>query len=539
MCNKVYSVRGEARRRLFGIAWPFLLNIFWEPKSISILRHQYWEYNEKIDIQNRRIAGRKANDESWLPLKTYNTSRNLFTKAALASRSPITTGLYATALILSTGLFAVYYFDSRSALHRYVIMPVLRQTLDAESSHKLAVKVLRSGLGPKDPVTDDENLTFNLWGYQISNPVGLAAGFDKDGEAIDGLFDLGFSWVEIGSITPKPQPGNPKPRVFRLSEDNAIINRYGFPSQGHATVLSRIRARLPIFLAGEQETASLRDGSLLAVNLGKNKESPADSVEDFVAGVRTFGPYSDVLVVNVSSPNTPGLRGLQNKASLETLLTSVTQARDHLPISSINSQRPRLVLKIAPDLDQSQIEDIAGVIMGTGIDGVIVSNTTIQRPSHLKSASRTEIGGLSGSPIKHYTLTAVKTLRANLPSHIPIIGCGGISSGEDALEYARAGATMVQVYTSFGYDGVGTCRRIKDQIVEKLQKEGTTWAKIVEKAVDEFSLKDELPKVKPGEGTVNQLIEEAEHLNKLLDKFGSKMDSVNDRTIAAASQPML
>ncbi|KAF8826079.1 hypothetical protein HHX47_DHR6000417 [Lentinula edodes] len=422
----------------------------------------------------------------FTPLKTHNVSRNLFTKASPIRRSPITAGIYATALVLSTGLFAVYYFDARSALHRYVIMPVLRQTLDAETSHKIAVKVLRSGLGPKDPVTDDEHLMFELWGHQISNPIGLAAGFDKDGEAIDGT------------------PGNPKPRVFRLPEDNAIINRYGFPSQGHATVFSRVRARLPKFLTGEENKASLRDGSLLAVNLGKNKESPADSIDDFVAGVRTFGPFSDVLVVNVSSPNTPGLR-------------------------------PRLVLKIAPDLDQSQIEDIANVIKNTGIDGVIVSNTTIQRPSHLLSASRTENGGLSGPPIKPYTLTVLRTLRANLPPHIPIIGCGGISNGEDALEYARAGATMVQVYTSFGYDGVGTCRRIKDQIVETLQKEGTTWAEIVKKSVDEYSLREKLPEARDGQGTVNQLIEEAQHLNKLLDELGRKMDSVNDRTIVAAS----
>ncbi|KAJ3709679.1 Dihydroorotate dehydrogenase-domain-containing protein [Lentinula raphanica] len=479
---------------------------------------------------------------------THNVTRNIFTKSSAAPRSLITTGIYATALVLSSGLFAVYYFDARSALHRYLVMPVMRQTLDAETSHKIAVKVLRSGLGPKDPVVDDESLMFDLWGHQISNPVGLAAGFDKDGEAIDGesfgiannwLFDLGFSWVEIGSVTPKPQPGNPKPRVFRLSEDNAIINRYGFPSQGHASVLSRIRARLPTFTSEEQHNASLRDGSLLAVNLGKNKESPTDSIDDFVAGVRTFGPYSDVLVVNVSSPNTPGLRGLQNKASLEALLAGVTEARDSLPPSYNNSAKPRLVLKIAPDLDQSQIEDIASVVKTHGIDGVIVSNTSVQRPSHLMNASRVETGGLSGPPIKPYTLNALKTLRANLPADIPIIGCGGISTGADALEYARAGATMVQVYTSFGYDGVGACRRIKDQIVAKLHEEGSTWAEIVKKAVDELSLKEDLRKVAPSQGTVDQLIEEAKHLDKLLDELGSKMFTMEDRSIPAAAEPVL
>ncbi|KIK60493.1 hypothetical protein GYMLUDRAFT_43813 [Collybiopsis luxurians FD-317 M1] len=481
-------------------------------------------------------ALRHAARRSFLrPIKAQYASKNLFTRAAPVPRSPITTGLYATALVLSTGLFAVYYFDARSAIHRYVIMPVLRHTLDAETSHQVAVKVLRSGLGPKDPLGDDEKLNFELWGHRISNPVGLAAGFDKDGEAIDGLFDLGFSWVEIGSITPKPQSGNPKPRVFRLLEDDAVINRYGFPSQGHATVLSRVRARLPTFFTGEESNASLRQGSLLAVNLGKNKVSEADSIDDFVAGVSTFGPYSDVLVVNVSSPNTPGLRGLQNKASLEALLSGVTKTRDSLPPSYVTSRRPRLVLKIAPDLNQTQLEDIAQVIRDNRLDGVIVSNTTIQRAQHLISASRSEAGGLSGPPIKPYTLAALKILRANLPASIPIIGCGGISTGDDALEYARAGATMVQIYTGFGYDGVGTCRRIKDEIVETLQKEGTTWAEIVKKAVDDLSLREEPLKIKPGEGSVQQLIEEAQHLNELLDQFGKKMASASDRTSVAAS----
>ncbi|KAF9026076.1 Dihydroorotate dehydrogenase-domain-containing protein [Rhodocollybia butyracea] len=401
------------------------------------------------------------------------------------------------------GLFAVYYFDPRSAIHKYVIMPVLRHTLDAEASHKIAVK---------DHIPDDEKLVLEIWGQRISNPVGLAAGFDKRWRS--SLLDLGFSWVEIGSVTPNPQPGNPKPRVFRLPEDNAVINRYGFPSQGHATVLSRVRARLPTFLTGHETSASLREGSLLAVNLGKNKESPADSIDDFVAGVKTFGPYSDVLVVNVSSPNTPGLRGLQNKDSLESAAYWRYSSRDILPPSYLTSRRPRLVLKIAPDLTQSQIEDIADVIKSSGIDGVIVSNTQYNRTLLLRTILplntfedfQAETGGLSGPPIKPYSLAAVKTLRANLPATIPIIGCGGIST----------------VYTSFSYDGVGTCRKIKDQIVETLQKEGTTWAEVVKKAVNELSLKEEPRKVKPGEGSVKQLIEEAEHLHELWINLGQK-----------------
>ncbi|TFK40001.1 Dihydroorotate dehydrogenase-domain-containing protein [Crucibulum laeve] len=472
-------------------------------------------------------------------------SRTLFTKTTSAPRSPLRTSLYATAFVVSTGLFAVYYFDARSAVHRYVLTPVLRYTLDPETGHKLSVKVLRSGLGPKDPVVDDARLKFELWGDEVTNPVGVAAGFDKDGEAIDGLFDLGFSWVEIGSVTPKPQPGNPRPRVFHLPEDSGLINRYGFPSQGHASVLSRLRARLPTFISGP-EPASLREGSVLAVNLGKNKESPVDSVDDYVAGVRTFGTYSDVLVVNISSPNTPGLRGLQNRDHLKGLLESVVKARDELTPSVVTFRKPKLVLKIAPDLDEAQLVDMAEVIRGSNIDGVIVSNTTIQRPSHLINHNKHELGGLSGAPVKPYSLKAVRTLRKNLPASIPIIGCGGIATGADVLEFANAGASMVQLYTSFGYDGVGTCRRVKDQLVEELSKTGTTWSAVTKKAIDELSWK-EPPKEEKKESTVSQLISEAKELKDLLDKLGEKMGQdashppspVTDRETEGAAQEIV
>ncbi|RDB23351.1 Dihydroorotate dehydrogenase (quinone), mitochondrial [Hypsizygus marmoreus] len=470
-----------------------------------------------------------------IPLRTLSgdvASKQLISsRSTRVPRSPALKGLYATAFLLSTGLFAVYYFDARSALHRYILTPVLRHTLDAETGHKVAVKVLRSGLGPRDPVSDDARLRSELWGQVISNPVGLAAGFDKDGEAIDGLFNLGFSWVEIGSVTPKPQPGNPRPRVFRLPEDSALINRYGFPSQGHTSVLARLRARIPAF-ERDQETAALRPNSVLAVNLGKNKESPVDSIDDFVSGVRTFGPYSDVLVVNVSSPNTPGLRGLQNRELLETLLVGVTKARDQLPPSPLTSRRPKLVLKIAPDLDEAQLSDIAQVIRNSNIDGVIVSNTTIQRPKSLTAANKNEVGGLSGAPIKEYSLKALRTLRSQLPASIPLIGCGGIFTGADALEFARAGASMVQVYTGFGYDGVGACRRIKDQLVEELAKEGTTWGEVVRNAVNDLSLKEAKTAALEGTGTISQLIAEAQELQGLLDKLAEK---VGDRNASSSS----
>ncbi|KAG5353800.1 hypothetical protein C0989_001917 [Termitomyces sp. Mn162] len=440
-----------------------------------------------------------------LVARIHSHSRSLSTAS---SSSPIRRGIYATAFVISTGLFAVYYFDARSALHRYILTPALRHTLDAELGHKIAVKVLKSGLGPRDPCSDDSRLKSEFLGKQISNPIGLAAGFDKDGEAIDGLFNLGFSWVEIGSVTPKPQPGNPKPRVFRLLEDSGLINRYGFPSDGHASVLARLRARIPAFQQ-THDNAAFRPESVLAVNLGKNKDSSLDSIDDFITGPK----YA---------------RGLQNRDLLEKLLDGVTKARDDLPVSDLTSTRPKLLLKLSPDLDEAQIIDIADVIKKSKIDGVIVSNTTIQRPKSLISINKTELGGLSGAPVKPYSLKALRTLRSYLPSSIPLIGCGGIFTGADALEYAKAGASLVQVYTGFGYDGVGTCRRIKDQLSEELEREGTTWSQVVKRAVDELSLKPEVktspPNDEKGEKSINQLIADAEHLRVLLDTLDKKLE---------------
>lgn len=425
---------------------------------------------------------------------------------------------YVAVSVLTAGVGITYYLDSRAALHRYLITPIIRHALDPETGHKLAVSVLESGLGPRDMFTDDERLKTELWGQTLSNPIGLAAGFDKDGRAIDGLFNLGFSWVEVGSVTPKPQPGNPRPRVFHLPEDDALINRYGFPSQGHVSVLSRLRARLPTFLsAAEENSASLRDDRLLAVNLGKNKASPQESPDDFIVGVRAFAPHADVLVINVSSPNTPGLRGLQQRDLLLNLLRGVVQARDKASTSP--TRRPKLVLKISPDLDSQGLEDIAGALSAVkGIDGVIVTNTTVQRPSHLRNAHRAEQGGLSGAPLQPLALEAVRGLRKRLPAEIPIIGCGGISSGADALAFASAGASLIQIYTSFGYDGVGICRRIKDEITEELVRRGTTWHEVVRQAVSDNA-------AAPRVAGVQQLVRQAEELKGLLDELSDRMNN--------------
>ncbi|KAI9450956.1 Dihydroorotate dehydrogenase-domain-containing protein [Russula earlei] len=451
----------------------------------------------------------------------FRSLRN-FTSAS-ESASSFQRVAYVTLFTLTAGVGVVYYFDSRAAIHRYLIAPVIRNLLDPESGHKLAVSALESGFAPRDMFPDDERLKIELWGQTLSNPIGLAAGFDKDGRAVDGLFNLGFGWVEVGSVTPKPQPGNPRPRVFHLPEDSALINRYGFPSQGHVSVLSHLRARLPTFPSTTEDgLASLRQGRLLAINLGKNKESQPESPDDFISGVHAFAPYADVLVINVSSPNTPGLRcvwlqGLQKRDLLVHLLCSVVQARDETSASSM--RRPKLVLKISPDLDSDGMDDIAdavGTVKG-GIDGVIVSNTTVQRPAHLRGANHAEQGGLSGSPLLPLALNVVRGLRKRLPAEVPIIGCGGISSGADALAFAQAGATCIQLYTAFGYDGAGICRRIKDELTEELTRTDTTWRTIVEQAVRENAA------ASPQSASVQQLVRQAEEIQVLLNDLEERM----------------
>ncbi|CCJ31177.1 unnamed protein product [Pneumocystis jirovecii] len=390
-----------------------------------------------------------------------------------------------------SGLFVFYYTDSRAGIHTYGTNFVLRTFFPAEIGHQIALKVLQWGLGPWDKKTDDTALMLNIWGRTVSNPVGLAAGMDKQGEAIDGLLDLGFGCIEIGTVTPRAQPGNPPPRFFRLNKDAAAINRYGFNSDGYDIVIRRLHNRILKYaadhcpelrkmsisqlaqLAKSVESInfldipkSLRKNKLLAINLGKNKDS--DEINDYVKGIRRLGPYADILVMNISSPNTPGLRQLQQKDSLEALLLAAIQERDLL-----SDPKPALCIKIAPDLNDSELDDIVDVIKRIPIDGIIVSNTTIQRPKSLKDDRFIhEQGGLSGPPLKPLALNILRALRRKLPKDFIIIGCGGISSGKDAVEYARAGASLVQCYTAFG----------KDEIYNELK--GKKWVDII--GIDEI-----------------------------------------------------
>ncbi|WWC86101.1 dihydroorotate dehydrogenase (fumarate) [Kwoniella dendrophila CBS 6074] len=468
--------------------------------------------------------------------------RNASTTPASGPRQFISSTLFVAGGVL----LIAYYYDSRSLLHEHVVMPLIRLGFDAEESHKLAVRLLSldKWARPRDLGVDDTSLQTELFGQRISNPVGVAAGFDKDADAIDGLFDLGFGYVEVGSVTPEPQPGNPKPRFFRLEEDSAAINRYGFNSLGHGHTLAKLRARLVKFsqehpsyfpnplplnpLPPSNLPRSLRPGQLLAVNLGKNKSSAADSNEDYIKGVKLLGPYADLVVINVSSPNTPGLRALQGREILENLLKDVVKERDQLQ----NDQNlPKIAVKVASDLTEDELADVAYAVRSSGVEGVIVSNTTIRRKElELQSSRQDEIGGLSGKPLFPYALDSIKTLRPLLPPSIPIIGCGGVTSGEDALKMAGAGASLIQLYTSFGYRGVGTPRLIKDEITSSLKSSKSSWSHEIgkdwkstglEMGWDENRLKQESKNLQNEFSNLNNLlktINDKEDLNSLISQ---------------------
>uniref|UniRef100_A0A8C2SQF8 Dihydroorotate dehydrogenase (quinone), mitochondrial n=1 Tax=Coturnix japonica TaxID=93934 RepID=A0A8C2SQF8_COTJA len=343
-------------------------------------------------------------------------------------------------------------------LYGAVLMPALR-AVSPETAHGLALRAASIGLTPTAPRCFPQET--RVLGLRFRNPLGLAAGFDKHGEAVDGLYRMGFGFVEVGTVTPQPQDGNAKPRVFRLLEDEAVINRYGFNSHGHAAVQRRLRARQ------ETQLKLTAEGMPLGINLGKNKSS-TDAAADYVAGVRTLGPLADYLVVNVSSPNTPGLRDLQGKAELRDLLTKVLAERDMLPCE----RKPAVLVKIAPDLTEQDKKDIAGVVCEVGVDGLIVSNTTISRPSSLQSTQRLESGGLSGKPLRELSTQTVREMYALTQGRVPIIGVGGVSSGRDALEKIRAGASLVQMYTALVYHGPPVVATVKRELEELLREQG-------------------------------------------------------------------
>ncbi|XP_055694908.1 dihydroorotate dehydrogenase (quinone), mitochondrial [Lutzomyia longipalpis] len=355
------------------------------------------------------------------------------------------------------GLSSLYFVHSgNETFYRNILMPTVWQ-LPAEMSHKLALASCKYGIMGQRKFVDSERLKTSFVDIALSNPVGIAAGFDKQAEAVSGLHKIGFGFVEIGSVTPEPQPGNPKPRCFRLVEDKAIINRFGFNSDGHDKVLERI----------EKLRKNGSFAGVLGVNLGKNKTSPS-AADDYVVGIERFGPVADYLVINISSPNTPGLRSLQSRENLIELLSKAVAAKRKL------SRNVPLLLKIAPDLILEELNDISEIIEleSCRVDGVIISNTTITRPPELQSRFRNEVGGLSGAPLRDLSTKAIAHVYKRTGGRVPIVGVGGISSGREAYDKILAGASVVQLYSAFAFHGPPIVNKIKSELDELLRKNG-------------------------------------------------------------------
>lgn len=331
----------------------------------------------------------------------------------------------------------------------YPLVRPLAFALDAERAHRLtigALKLLPAGA----PARPDPLLSVRVAGLDFPNPVGLAAGFDKDAEVFRQMlgFGFGFGFVEVGTVTPAPQAGNDKPRLFRLAEDRAAINRLGFNNAGQAAALARLEGRD-------------RRGGLVGVNIGANKDS-ADRIADYAAGVRAMLGVADYLTVNISSPNTPGLRALQDQGALEELLAAVMEAR---------GAGPPIFLKVAPDLEAAEVDSIARAAIDHKIDALIVANTTISRPI-LQSRHRGEAGGLSGAPLKALALKRLRDFAGATGGALPLIAAGGIENGVDAFDRIKAGASLVQIYTALVYQGPALATRINAELKRLLRLHG-------------------------------------------------------------------
>ena len=326
------------------------------------------------------------------------------------------------------------------------IYPLLRPllfNLDAETAHRATIQAVKLAPG-RGPPRVAESLRTTIAGIDFPSPVGLAAGFDKDAEVPQHMLALGFGFVEVGTVTPKPQQGNERPRLFRLAEDRAVINRLGFNNAGQSAAFERLR----------------QARGLIGVNVGANKDS-RDRIGDYMEGVRRMSPVARYVTINISSPNTPGLRGLQDEGALDDLLAAIEDARTDKPI----------FLKVAPDLEPADVERIVRAARDHRIDALVVGNTTISRPL-LRSRSGGEQGGLSGAPLRELALSTLRMFRQASGAEIPLIGVGGIANAEDAWQRIRAGASLVQLYTAMVYEGPGIARSIAKGLADRLRSAG-------------------------------------------------------------------
>jgi dihydroorotate dehydrogenase len=328
----------------------------------------------------------------------------------------------------------------------------LLQALDPERAHDLAVKSLELGLYPRAAEPDDKRLTQTLFGLDFPNPIGMAAGFDKNARVPRELLGMGFGFVEVGTLTPREQSGNPSPRIFRSASDRAIINRLGFNNEGQDAALARLKARAP---------------GIVGVNIGAGRDSK-DRVGDYVSGIERMGAVASYFTVNISSPNTPGLRDLQAPEALAALLARVQTARQAVP------SKPALLVKLAPDLAEADLPEVVRVILAHGVDGIVVSNTTLSREGLKDAAFAPETGGLSGRPLFTRSTRMLAQVYRLTEGKLPLIGVGGIDSGETALAKIEAGASLLQLYTALMFEGPRLIGRIKQTLVAAMEKAGAS-----------------------------------------------------------------
>jgi dihydroorotate dehydrogenase len=333
--------------------------------------------------------------------------------------------------------------------------PLLHR-LDPEQAHELTLKALEAGLYTRAAGRDDPRLAIELWGMRFANPFGLAAGFDKDARVADALLKMGFAFTEVGTVTPRPQAGNPRPRIFRLLSERAIINRLGFNSAGHAQVYARLARR----------AAGL---GIVGVNVGANREAP-DRVSDYVAGIRCFSEVAAYLTINVSSPNTPGLRDLQAPAQLDALLERLARARAEL-VAAGKPRRP-MVVKLAPDIAEADLPGIVEVLVDRGVEGIAVGNTTLHRTGLADPRWGAEQGGLSGRPLFMRSTVVLARVHQLARGAVPLIGIGGIDSGPAAIAKIEAGASLLQLYTGLVYEGPALLSRLKGELTAYLARGG-------------------------------------------------------------------
>ncbi len=332
-------------------------------------------------------------------------------------------------------------------------LPLLR-ALDPEHAHELALRALETGLYPR-AAPDDPRLAQTLWGLDFPNPIGIAAGFDKNARVPEAILRSGFGFAEVGTVTPLAQPGNPRPRAFRLLDDKAMINRLGFNNEGHAAVLARLKGRRPPGVVG--------------VNIGANRDSP-DKAGDYLEGLKAFGALAGYLAVNISSPNTPGLRDLQAPKALDALLARLMEARDGL--SDTGGRTVPVLVKLSPDIADEDLAAIVEQIVKHGVEGIIVSNTTLAREGLGRGAHAGEDGGLSGAPLFERSTRLLACVYGLTEGRLPLIGVGGIDSGAAALAKIEAGASLVQLYTGLVYEGPGLIDRIKRALVAAVEQAG-------------------------------------------------------------------